>query len=49
MPEAKWFYLQSRSSGILRQVANFVKEVLHSKEVQTAIKDYIENKLSEKH
>ncbi|EOD34597.1 hypothetical protein EMIHUDRAFT_122763 [Emiliania huxleyi CCMP1516] len=47
MPEAKWFYLCSssscRSSGVLRQVAAFFKEIYGNKEVKKAFENAIKN------
>ena len=43
LPETKWFYLEKRSSGIMRKVAMFAQGVYRSKKVQAAIADYIKN------
>ena len=43
LPETKWYYLEKRSSGILRKVAMFAQGVYRSKKVQAAIADYIKN------
>ena len=48
LPETKWYYLEKRSSGILRKVAMFAHEgVYKSKKVQAAIADYIKNDMKD--
>ena len=47
LPETKWYYLEKRSSGILRKVAMFVQGVYRSKKVQAAIADYIKNDMKD--
>ena len=47
LPETKWYYLEKRSSGILRKVVMFVQGVYRSKKVQAAIADYIKNDMKD--
>jgi len=46
MPQDKMQYIQRNNKTILRKVAQFVKEVNSSGQVEAAIKNYIENDLS---
>ena len=47
LPDTKWYYLEYRSSGILRKVAMFAQAAYQSKGVQDAIADFIENDMTD--
>ena len=47
LPDTKWAYIESRSAGILRAVARFTQDVMQSKQVQAAIKEFIMNDMKD--